>query len=290
MPVAGPLLIAKETGWFEKHGLNVVVKEYALGKIALEDMEEGEVDLACAAVTPIVYKILSGGSLQIIATVASSTGMVAVAARKDRGITQIADLEGKRVGISLGTSGEFYFETLRVLQRIPRKSVQVEDCTVERLSSGLLDGSLDAASVWEPLISQLDRAMPGKLQFFYGNGLYTFTWNLIALPQTIQKRRADIEKLLEGLFAAATLIETEPERARSLLQQRAGEDGRLLADHLDELRCKPSLTQDLLVQLEAEARWVIGRDSRSNAVPNFLRSIDASVLKKVRPEAVTLIQ
>ena len=290
MPVGAPMLLARELGLFEKAGLRVVIKEYPLGKTALEDLSRQELDLAAAAVTPLVYRSLAGKDFRIIANIGSSSSMVAMAARKDHGIAAVADFAGKSIGITAGTSGEFFFDTLRVLHRISKDSVRVEDRTVDGLLAGLQDGSLDVISIWEPQISQLKRALPGKLNLFYGSGLYTFSWNLVALPETIQSRRADIEKLVAVLFQAAEYIQDEPDGAEQILTQRFGEKGRDLADHLDEATFLPNLNQTLLVQLEAETRWIMARDAKTNAVPNYLRSIDASILKKVRPAAVTLIQ
>lgn len=290
MPVSAPVWIALNLGLFEKAGAQVVVKPYSLGKLALEDLHRHELELASAAITPLVYARLAGEDFRIIANLATSTGMVAVAARKDHGIANPSDFTGKAIGISAGTSGEFFFDCLRVLYRVPKSSIKIENRSVDGLMEGVQDGSLDGISIWEPLISQLKRAMPGKLAYFYGPGLFTFRWNLVALPETIENRRGEIEKVMAALFEAAEFIEKNPDDAERILTKGLGENGRDVADHLGEARFTPQLGQDLLVHLEAEARWIIARDGKTNAPPNFLRCIDSSILKKVRPRAVTLIQ
>ncbi len=289
MPVSAPLLLARELGWFTKAGLNVELVDYSLGKLALQDMSQGKVDLACAAVTPLVHRCLEGEDFRILSTLASSTGMVALVARKEAGIHSLEDMFGKRVGIPKGTSGEFFFDTLRVLHRVPMRDLQVEDRSVKGLVAGLKNGSLDMVSIWEPDITELGRAMPGRLTLFYGNGLYTFSWNLVALPSTIQKRRAEIQKLLGVLNDVANFMEKEPQLARDQLR-KLGQRGEDIAQVLDQAYFRPGLSQDLLVQLEAEARWVIARDGRTNRVPNFLRFVDISLLQSVAPSAVTLIK
>ena len=290
MPVSAPVWIARDLGLFEKAGVQVVIKPYSLGKLALEDLKRHELDLASAAVTPLVYARLAGEEFRIVANLSTSTGLVAVVARKDRDITNPSDLAGKTIGISAGTSAEFFFDCMRVLYRVPKTSVKVENRSVDRLMDGVQDGSLDGICIWEPLISQLKRKMPGKLAYFYGPGLFTFSWNLVALPETVQNRRGEIEKIMAALFEAAEFIQENPDDAGQVLIKGLGENGRDVADHLDEARFTPVLDQDLLVRLEAESRWIIARDGKTNATPNFLRCIDTSILKKVRPGAVTLIQ
>ena len=51
-----------------------------------------------------------------------------------------------------------------------------------------------------------------------------------------------------------------------------------------------ALDQSMLVQLEAEARWVIDSGlSDQQQVPDFLLLIHADSLKSLRPDKVTLI-
>jgi ABC-type nitrate/sulfonate/bicarbonate transport system substrate-binding protein len=290
MSVSASVLFAQERGLFEKAGLEVQLREFELGKIALEEMISGNLDIAFAAVTPIAYKSISGEEFKILGSVASSTGMVALAARKDLGIQKLIDIRGKRIGLARQTSGEYFFDTLRVLNRIPRDAVSVENRTVDGMVTGLMDGSLDAVSLWEPQLQMLRMNLTNKLVLFYGDGLYTFTWNMVTLPRTIDRRRVELEKFVAVLFEAADMIENDPAKAAAELVNTLGEQGRDVTIGIKDTRYRPQIGQELLVQLEGEARWIISRDQRTNVAPNFLRWLDTSILKRSRPSAVTVIQ
>ena len=290
MPVSAPMIYAQEFGYFKKAGLEIELKEYPLGKVALEEMSAGKIDIACAAVTPLVNKFMLGQDFKIFASGASSTGMAAIVARVDHGITNIASLAGKKVGLTRGTSGEFFFETLRILNRIPRSSVAIEDLSLNQMMSQFTDGSVDAVSIWEPNISQLQNSLSNRVAVLYGNGQYTFTWQLVALPKIIETRRAELEKLLSVLFEVAARIEQSPEKAEAQLTERLGKRGQELALGLAQMQMEPRLGQELLVQMEAEARWILHRDNKVQPIPNFLKSLDTSLLKKVRPASVTVIE
>jgi NitT/TauT family transport system substrate-binding protein len=290
MPVSAPLFVARERGLFKNAGLNVELREYELGKLAIEDLVAGKVDVGFAAVTPIVYKCMEGADFKILATTASSTGMVALAARKDHGIQSLSDMRGKHVGLVRGTSGEFFFEALRVLNRVPRDGLDVQNKTTEQLVDGLRNGSLDIVSIWEPQLQMLRTSLTNRLILFYGEGLYTFSWNMVALPKTISGRRVELEKFMDVLFETADLIEADPAKLANELVTSLGAQGRELTVNFKENRYRPQLGQELLVQMEGESRWIISRDTRTNAPPNFLRWIDSSILKKAHPTAVTVIQ
>lgn len=290
MSVSAPLFYAQEHGLFKKAGLTVELREFEIGKTAVEEMLAGKLDVAFAAVTPLVYKCMDGDQFRILATVGSSTGLVALVARRDFGIQTLADVRGKRVGVVRETSGEFFFDTLRVLNRIPRDSVRVENRSLQGLDAGMRDGSLDAAAMWEPQLQMLRTSLTNRLILFYGEGLYTFSWNMVALPETIQKRRAELERFMDVLFEAADLIDASPTAATAQLVAKLGAQGRELTIGFKDNRYRPQLGQELLVQMEGEARWIISRDNRTNMPPNFLRWVDTSILKKSHGSAVTVIQ
>jgi NitT/TauT family transport system substrate-binding protein len=290
VPVQAPLFLAKAEGLFEKASLKVEFREYEVGKIALDDMIAGRVDVAFSAVTPLVNRCLAGNDFRIIANVASSTSMLALVGRQDLGITNVADIRGKRIGLTPGTSAEFFFETLRVLNRVPKAGLTITPRNVQGLIDGLQDGSLDAIAIWEPHIETLRTSLTNRLSVFYGDGLYTFAWNMTALPEMISKRRADLERFMDVLFEASAEIESDPEKAAAELISQLGPQGREMTIGLKENRFRPQLGQELLVEMEGEARWINNRELRTNATPNFLRWFDTSILKKAHASAVTLIQ
>ncbi len=50
------------------------------------------------------------------------------------------------------------------------------------------------------------------------------------------------------------------------------------------------LDQDLLILMEAEARWAIRKGlSRGKQVPNYLKSVYLEGLERIRPESVSVI-
>lgn len=290
MAVSAPLYVGQERGLFKKAGLQVELREYELGKLALDDLLSQKLDIGFAAVTPAVYKCIAGEQFKVLASAASSTGSLALVARKDLGIERLTDMRGKRVGLVRETSGEYFFETMRVLNRVPRDAVSVEIRTPQGLIDGIREGSLDMASIWEPGIQTLRTTLTNKLTVFYGDGLYTFSWNMIVLPQTIEKRRADLEKFVEVLFEASALIEADPASISAELIGRLGAHGRDLTIGLKDNRYRPQIGQELLVQMEGEARWIMNREGRTNSPPNFLRWVDTSILKKTHPRAVSIIE
>ena len=69
-------------------------------------LAQRKTDMAAAAEVPFVIAVLNGQPFAIAATIVSVSTEMAVVARRDRSIAQPRDLMGKKIGVTLGTSGE----------------------------------------------------------------------------------------------------------------------------------------------------------------------------------------
>ena len=106
-PLNALLIIARELDLFSRVGLDVTVKdEYSsgTGARALEGLLAGNVDVATSvAETALVFKSFERQDFSIIASNGSSDNDAKIVARKDRGVTKLSDLRGKRIGTPKGT-------------------------------------------------------------------------------------------------------------------------------------------------------------------------------------------
>jgi len=84
--LAALAMIAQARGFFSQAGLDVQIKEYKSGQLALAGFLAGESDLATTADIPIVFESLQRQDFGIIATIGSSDNEPRVIARKDRGV------------------------------------------------------------------------------------------------------------------------------------------------------------------------------------------------------------
>jgi len=116
-PVTSLIHIAFENGYFTNEGLDFVLQQHQSGKSAFNAIVEGEVDLATAAETPIMLAIMRGEKICILATISSTEKNKMIVARKDKGITTIDDLVGKKIGVSIGTNAEFFMDSFLICEK-----------------------------------------------------------------------------------------------------------------------------------------------------------------------------
>ena len=133
----GLVLIATANNYFEAEGLGVTLLPYTSGQAALESALAGEAQFATAAETPLMFATMAGRPVLLVATIASQIRDRGLVARKDRGIIAPADLEGKRIGVTMHTSAQFMLDAYLDFHRIASSKVRVVNLKPEELSSAL---------------------------------------------------------------------------------------------------------------------------------------------------------
>lgn len=291
LTLSAGVFAAKDLGFFEREGVDVELVEFALGKEALVEMFAGRLDFALAAETPLVHSAAEGEKYLILATVARSSTAMALVGRRDRGMHSFRDVRGRRIGVTKGTNAEFFFDSFRVLNAIPREQLVLVEVSPERLVEALEEGRVDAVCAWEPHLSELRDRFGERAFYFDGGGIYKWTWNLATTREVLNKRSKAVEQVLRALWRAGESFEKDGAPAGQALERRGlgaadGAAGKV-AQALDY---RPHLSQQLVLQMEAQHRWVAaGGGTIGTNAPNFLHYIDASPLARVAPEAVSLV-
>lgn len=292
-PLNALLIIAKELELFSREGLDVMVKdEYSsgTGARALEGMLAGDVDVITAADTAIVFKSFERQDFRIVASHGSSDNDPRIVARKDRGITKLSDLRGKRIGTPKGTTMHFFLHVLLVKNGIPEKDALISHKKLEELPSALANAEFDAISVREPYVSQAAKLMGGNAIVFTEPGLYVKTLNVVALDNFIKEKPEAIRKLLRALMRAEEFTMKEPNQALKIVANRLKLGESEMAALRPDLDLRVSLDQRLLLSLEDQARWAIkNKLTDRTATPNYLNFIYLDGLNAVRPERVKII-
>ena len=99
---------AKEKGLFEKKSLEVTINDFAGGKAAAQAMLTGKADISTSSSSVFVSKSFIHSDLRTIGTISTFEHLELIA-RKNSGISSVPNLKGKSVGLTKGSSGEFFF-------------------------------------------------------------------------------------------------------------------------------------------------------------------------------------
>ncbi|CAM3655312.1 ABC transporter substrate-binding protein [Roseateles saccharophilus] len=291
VPHAGLVHIAASKGFFADRGLAVTLLPQSHGKAALAELLRGGADLAASADVPVVIEVLNGAPLSIAATMASASNELAVLARRDRGINAAADLRGHRVGVTLGTSGEFFLWAFLVRHRLAPESLTLVDLPPGRLNAALRDGSVDAIAAWQPVRHEAEATLGHAIASFGAPDAYAQNYVLAGRQDFMSARPEALRRLMLALQDAEHFVQLEPQQAKALLAERLKLDAEALEPAWRTLSLELEQQQSLLVTLEDVAVWAMARGyAPAQPMPNFLPHLYLDALAAVRPERVTVVR
>lgn len=289
--LAAPVIIAMEKGFFAEERLDLKVKEYPFGKPALGAMFAGEVDMATAADIPIVLNNFTRDDFLVTAMFAANEDGCKLVARRDRGIDKPADLKGKKIGITLGTTAQFFLSTFLNSHGLMESEVEMVDLPQTELPGGIERGEVDAVAAFEPYAFQARRLLGDRAVKFAKTGLYRETALLAADRRFVEEHPETVRRVLRAIDRAVDFMRHNRKEAIAIMAGKMQLDEKFFHETWDANVFGLSLDQALIMTMEDQARWAMNNGlTAKKEIPNYLKLIHQEALLQVRPEAVTIIR
>lgn len=280
------VFMADSQGFFKNKGLDVVMKEFEAGTMAVDDLMVDKLDIAIASEIVFVLRSFSRPDLRMAATICMASD-VDLVFRMDRGIMKPQDLQGKSVAVTHGSGGEFFLHTYFLSNRIPVESVHVVDRKPSEMVKAVADGIVDAALCWPPYTTEMAKQLGTNGDLWPAQSGQNYYFALISKEGFLKQHTKAMEQFLAALSDAEAFMAKYPERARTVLRQKLAE---AFLPTWSLYRFRLQLTQDLLVLMEREAKWAIRNDLvEKKEIPNYLDFFYFDALDKVKPEAVSIV-
>lgn len=250
--------IAENQNYFRKNGLNVTFSEYSAITPAVNDMLSGKVDIVGnISEFPVVSGAFQNSDISIISCVATSENICLVG-RKDRGITQVSDLKGKKVGTIQGTITDFYLSTLLSLNGMTSQDITTVNVkNAPGAVSAIVNGDVDAVIVGQPYADSTETQL-GTNAFLQSAQNYQPLNVLAASTKEWASSHPDtVNKFLKSLFQAEQFLSNNPDKAKNIVQQNLGLDDTTMESSWSQIQFALSLNESLIAAMEGEARWMI---------------------------------
>jgi len=150
------LMYAINTKLFEKHKLDVRLTPFPAGPAMLPALAANEIDMAWMGEVPAVTGYSNGMPIEIIMMERLDFTNVRLVVNPASGVTKVAELKGKRVGASVGSTSHNH-----LLRALTQAGLKQSDITMVNLSPANMPpayaaGQIDAAFTWEPNIGVIE--------------------------------------------------------------------------------------------------------------------------------------
>jgi sulfonate transport system substrate-binding protein len=154
-----PLFVAKEKGWIEEaltsYGVTVEWEKFESGPPMNDSLLSEDSDIGVIGDVPVVTVCAPGNDVIVIATAAQAADSYAVLVPADSDIRSAADLKGKRVGATYGSTAHNMIEKYLNTAGLTIDDINLVNITVGDAKSVLANGQADAISIWEPSVTRL---------------------------------------------------------------------------------------------------------------------------------------
>ncbi|HEA66683.1 MAG TPA: ABC transporter substrate-binding protein [Desulfobacterales bacterium] len=287
----GAVFVAKDKDYFEEEGIDLEIKQFGSGKASFLAMLKGEsVDISAVADTPIVFSSFNREDFQILAGMYTSYDDKVIA-RKDKGINSIADLQGKKVGLTKGTNAQFVLDLLLNYKGILSSKVEVVDIKPMDLVTALANGDVDAISAWEPIPFEAEQVLQDKAIKFINDGYYRKIFYFALKKDFVKNHPETLKRFLRAIYKANTFLKEYEDESQAIVAEALNLGKEAVRRGWKEGEFTIFLDQALIVSLEDQARWAMrNKVTDATDIPNYIDFIYPDALYSVQPEAVTIIR
>lgn len=288
IPSFALVYIADAKGFFEEEGLDITYRKFALGKDALEDAIKGNSDLATVYETPVVRKVYEGNKLSIVTSLHKSTEASGLIGLKEKGITDVSDLVGKRIGYTRFINTEFFLRSLLTINGIDVSEVTLVEMSTDEIMASLQNGTIDAGVLFNPYLYETKAALGENATLMLSN-TYTEMSVLTGRQDYVKKNQKTIEKVLRALVRAEEYAKTHKNESIQIVADAIpGTKKDTLTETWDQMNLTLKLDNNLLTILRREAKFFHNQGIYTDPLPEFTDVIFTEPLENIKPEGVTV--
>lgn len=291
LPIFTLFYVAHAKNYFTDEGLDITFRKYPYGKVAFDAMISGESDFAASAEIPVMFAAMKGEEILIVAQTMASAKTDAIVARRKSGISSPSDLKGKKIGVPVGTTAEYFLDLFLTVHAIPGETVKTVPMKPDDMDDALKTGRVDAVVIWNPYLSIFAKRYGKEVALFFDETIYVEMSLVTGKKAFVTAHPEAVKKILRALIKAEDFVRKNQAESIDIVVEGIKADKEELKDYWPIYKFSVNLDQALLLNLESQGRWAIrNRLSDRKEIPNFLDLIYLDALKAVKPDAVTVIR
>ena len=283
------IYIADGMGFFEDEGVDVELVRYASGRDAIAGALNGEVELATPYDGPVVLNANRGEPIRVLTVLAFAPDNTRLLIRASSGIDDPSGLRGKRVGIVENSNPVYLLSLLLRDVGMDLADVETVPMSPPETVTAILDGDVDAISIWAPYWQQVRDALGADAIATYTSPIYVESAFLATTRDVLEERADAIQRVLRALIRAEVHLITNPEEALELVVARLSDkvSAEIVREQWGTVEFAVRLDQRTFVSLESQATW-FAEVARFGDAPDDLSVIfSPGPLRSVAPLRVT---
>ena len=272
-------IIAVEKVFFRQEGLSLIPRMFSSGPECMEALISGSAAFGTMGdETAIIVGSKKGDSFKIVCALGNGEHRHRIIVSNNSGITKIADLEGRRIGVKKGTSthgGLVQFEK--------RHGIDINDEMVELPPSlqltALVAGEIDAIAASEPTPSQAEAGGYGRELATLGNLNNTYPVLLVVNSDFAKRNPEIVAGVIRALARAEAYIKDHFDESAMIISHITGLNAEVTKKAMGYHRYGVILDDETVDGLRATSNFLkeIGNITE---LPDFDRVVDRSYMER----------
>lgn len=282
-------IIAQQQGYFSQQGVDADIRVIVSGSKAVAMMLNDELDISESTVFAPVSNSFNRRDFKIYTQVSIAVNDNMIVARKDKGIQEITDLKGKKVGVLKGAFPQYVLDLMLLNAGVDSKEIHLILEENDRLYQMLLSGELDAACFYGGWIDKATTNLKDNAVIFHDEKLVRVTVVQAGKTRTLERSPELFSRILKAYIKAEEYVKKNPDAALKTVVEYLKLDMSNAKKLWKPKMIHIALEQSLIKDMENLAQWQIDTGlQNSPKIPNYLDFIHFRSLAEVDPKRITI--
>jgi NitT/TauT family transport system substrate-binding protein len=207
--------VAKDQGYFRKYAADVELVWFANYTDSIAALSTGQLDANCQTWSDTLGPLAKGLALEAVLVNDNSAGNDALMVGPK--IHAFPDLRGRKIALEQYSISHFVLYTALERNGLAPKDVDVINLSAGDAAAAFISGRVDAAVVWNPWISQIEKSGTGRPLFTSTQMPGLIPDLLVARSAAIQSKRKDLVGMIRAWFDTQAFIHSQPDRAVAIM-------------------------------------------------------------------------
>lgn len=206
--------VAIEKQWFKKAGVEVKFEWFDY-VASMDAFAAGKLDAVAMTNGDTLVTGSTGGKGVMVILNDYSNGNDMIVARP--GITSVAQLKGKKVGVEVGFVGHLLLLNALEKAGLTEADVELVNVPTNETPQVLASGDVDAIVAWQPNSGQALKQVPGSKAVYTSADEPGLIYDVLAVtPASLASRKADWEKVAKVWYQVVEYVNNEKTKPDAL--------------------------------------------------------------------------
>jgi NitT/TauT family transport system substrate-binding protein len=221
LAVDGQMWLADHLGAFEKNGLEPEFKLFQTGLEIFQAMIGGSLDVLSTGAVISNFPARGQGKMFLANAVEFATAQLWV--REDQGIKSFADLKGKRIATTAGTTAHVFLSNALKANNLAATDIELLNQRMPDAVTSFISGAVPAVALWVPFNITVRDKVPGAKKLVDASAFYPQAAIMSGWATTADfhaKNREVLVRIIKAWAEGNEYLTSKPDEALEILQKK----------------------------------------------------------------------